>query len=615
MSFTIIHEQKPDDPRLPPLLQQAVEAHQQGQLDTAAPLYRRFLAENISHPTALQLLGLLHSQRGEYETAIQLMRESLRHFPEQAEVANNLGNALSNSGRKDEALASYTRAVEINPRYADAWRNLGICRLAEGELQPAAIAFKRCLEVRPADPAAWLGLGNVMRQQGDINQAINCYEKALKINPDYAEAHHNLGICLRLKQQTPEAINHYRAAQRLGLDRAELYQNLASAQVDAGDIGAAIDAFREAIKRNPEDITSHRNLNSLLWEQEMLDEHLESYRNVLVKYPASEKLTCAYAIALNQRQSHAEAETVLSRGLSYAPESSELKSQLAYTLEQQQRWDRALQLHAEAVAGAGATAKHQVSYVRALLACGRPDEALPIAEAAVRQVPFDQRNIAYLGLCWRMLEDEQDNILNDYETYVRSYDIPVPEAYGNLGQFNEQLASLLDTLHVGKRHPPEQTLRGGTQTHGDLFDRQEQLIADLVSGLKQCIQQYIDQLPPGRSHPLIMRRGKGFDFSASWSVRLQRSGYHTMHVHPLGWISSAYYVQVPDDITNADDHGGSLKFGEPDIDIGAYGAPRRLIRPATGRLVLFPSYMWHGTVPFESSQPRMTVAFDVVPVH
>ena len=30
-------------------------------------------------------------------------------------------------------------------------------------------------------------------------------------------------------------------------------------------------------------------------------------------------------------------------------------------------------------------------------------------------------------------------------------------------------------------------------------------------------------------------------------------------------------------------------------------------------LALFPSYMWHGTVPFEDEQPRMTIAFDMRP--
>jgi hypothetical protein len=37
------------------------------------------------------------------------------------------------------------------------------------------------------------------------------------------------------------------------------------------------------------------------------------------------------------------------------------------------------------------------------------------------------------------------------------------------------------------------------------------------------------------------------------------------------------------------------------------------VRPELGLLVLFPSYFWHGTLPFHSEQPRLTVAFDVVP--
>jgi hypothetical protein len=38
-----------------------------------------------------------------------------------------------------------------------------------------------------------------------------------------------------------------------------------------------------------------------------------------------------------------------------------------------------------------------------------------------------------------------------------------------------------------------------------------------------------------------------------------------------------------------------------------------VIRPIRGRLALFPSYVWHGTVPFQDEQPRVTIAFDVSP--
>jgi hypothetical protein len=37
------------------------------------------------------------------------------------------------------------------------------------------------------------------------------------------------------------------------------------------------------------------------------------------------------------------------------------------------------------------------------------------------------------------------------------------------------------------------------------------------------------------------------------------------------------------------------------------------VTPEVGLLVLFPSYFWHGTLPFKSEEPRLTVAFDAVP--
>jgi uncharacterized protein (TIGR02466 family) len=312
-------------------------------------------------------------------------------------------------------------------------------------------------------------------------------------------------------------------------------------------------------------------------------------------------------------EAYEEAERVLVQGLRHAPDAVELKTLLAFALEGQQRWDEALQLHADAVAAPGSLPDYRINYARALLAGGRPDQALEQARVAAAQMPFNQRALAYLGLCWRILGDQRDGILNDYDRFIRVYDVPVPGSFADTEAFNASLARLLQTLHTGKRHPPEQTLRGGTQTHGDLFLRREPEIAALVAGLKQCTREYISELTYHREHPFLMRRSEAFDFSASWSVCLGRGGYHTMHIHPLGWISSAYYVRVPAGITGSNAHGGGIKFGEPDIDLGSHGAARRIIQPAAGRLVLFPSYMWHGTVPYQSDESRMTVAFDVVP--
>ena len=37
------------------------------------------------------------------------------------------------------------------------------------------------------------------------------------------------------------------------------------------------------------------------------------------------------------------------------------------------------------------------------------------------------------------------------------------------------------------------------------------------------------------------------------------------------------------------------------------------MRPKHGRLVLFPSYKWHGTVPFTTDGHRTPSAFDAIP--
>ena len=93
-------------------------------------------------------------------------------------------------------------------------------------------------------------------------------------------------------------------------------------------------------------------------------------------------------------------------------------------------------------------------------------------------------------------------------------------------------------------------------------------------------------------------------------MKLASAGFHTNHIHSQGWISSALYVSLPDDLRERE---GSIQFGVPPVEMGLALAPRRVVAPEVGVLLLFPSYMWHGTIPFTSTQPRLTVAFDLVP--
>jgi uncharacterized protein (TIGR02466 family) len=112
--------------------------------------------------------------------------------------------------------------------------------------------------------------------------------------------------------------------------------------------------------------------------------------------------------------------------------------------------------------------------------------------------------------------------------------------------------------------------------------------------------------------PVRRRNTGGYRFAGVWSVRLQPNGFHADHVHPEGWLSSAFYVSLPSAV-EGEGRQGWLKFGEPGTPTRPKLAPEHFVKPEPGKLVLFPSYMWHGTVPFSGDAPRLTIAFDLVP--
>jgi Putative 2OG-Fe(II) oxygenase len=136
----------------------------------------------------------------------------------------------------------------------------------------------------------------------------------------------------------------------------------------------------------------------------------------------------------------------------------------------------------------------------------------------------------------------------------------------------------------------------------------------LRTRIDEALKRYMGETTGDDDHPFLSRRGRSFTYSGSWSSRLNDCGFHLNHIHPAGWISSAYYVEVPDR-QSADSLGGHLKFGEPPWDIGLADPVRRTVEPMPGRLVLFPSYLWHGTIPFHGPKSRTTIAFDVLPLN
>ena len=236
---------------------------------------------------------------------------------------------------------------------------------------------------------------------------------------------------------------------------------------------------------------------------------------------------------------------------------------------------------------------------------------LPAVQMAREAAPLNQWYIAMEATGARLLGDPRYEELYDYERFVQPYVIETPPGWSSIEEFRLDLNAALKERHKFKAQPLDQSLRNGTQTPRGLLGDSDPIIVAFLQALKDPIAQYREHIGTRSTHPMTMRNHGEVVMTGCWSVRLQKGGFHVNHVHSEGWISSAYYAELPGEVEDTEAKSGWIKFGEPRFPVPGATAGK-YVQPEVGTLVLFPSYMWHGTMPIHGDEPRMTVAYDAV---
>lgn len=587
-----------------------------GQPGAAEVHLARILNVRPLEPDALQLLGLVRAMQGKPEEAEQLYKKSLGVRPNQPNVRHNLGNVLMALGRPDEAIAAYREAVKQKPDYADAHVGLATA-LAARDIASAERHYRIALKHQPQAMRARLGLSALLNEQGRAEESEQILRQGLSKPPanprEAAQLEFNLASALKLQQRFDEALALYDHVKQVAPDITETEFARGSTLQRMGRFDDAIASYRRAIAANPLNIGAHHELNALLYRLRRDDEFLTSYDEAAKRAPKAGALPTGKALFLTRAQRFAEARVELEKALALNPDDPAARNGLAVTLTGLGEYDGAIAAYDAALQRAPDDVLLRTNFAGALLQAGDAARGLAMAESAVARAPLDQSVLATYDLALRAAGDARADALNDYENFVAVFDLEPPEGFKDMAEFNLALNAALDALHTDSREPVDQTLKGGTQTFERLFFSGHDLVEQLRGRIEEAVARYIAEMREAADHPLLGRRRKAFQFSGSWSSRLRDCGFHINHFHPKGWISSCYYVALPDAVADKDGKQGWLKLGEPAFDARLKSPIQRTVEPKPGRLVLFPSYTWHGTVPFRSSQDRTTIAFDAVP--
>lgn len=479
--------------------------------------------------------------------------------------------------------------------------------LARAGRQEAALAVLAAVTQRPDAPWQALSIhADMAKQAGRLEDSLALSRRLIAVRPNSVPARHNLASTLGDLGRAVEAEAVCREAMALGGDAPETWLVLARALQSQNRFDTAEDAYRQALARRPGYGEVLKDLSQLIWMRDADVAAASAPLDVaMAAAPGDAALRRIKARLLEYAGDAEGAYRILVAGPLDGP--GELAAaQACLGLDPQRALDHANRV--VALAGAAVPAV-MATQAECLLALGRPEAALgPITALRARE-PLNQHVLAHQATAWRMLGDARYAQLYDYDAFVRPYRLETPDGWATLGDYLGDLAAALNRLHRLKTHPVGQSLRGGSQTAMSLTQSDDPAIRAFFAAIDAPIRAYMAALGQG-DDPLRARNTGDYRIKGSWSVRLRPNGFHADHIHSDGWLSSACHIEVPPSV-EGEGREGWLRFGAPP------GLPQLTaqhhVRPQAGTLVLFPSYMWHGTQPFGGEAWRLTLAFDVVP--
>src|SRR5580704_16195884 len=586
---------------------------QSGQYGAAHSQLESLVSANPDYVEGLRLLAGTKQVLGDPAQAESLLRRALDIDPQWAPTLTTLAELLLTAGRGTEAVPLLQRAIQGTTPFPRAALLLVRYYLDAG--QPASaleIATPLCNSGKATEDLAALHVA-AYAALGRQSEAVATYRRLAALAPDNPVLTHTLAVALNAANQPEEAERVARQTLSRTPPSATLHHTHARSLITLERFDQAEVALRECVRLAPRLAEAHNSLAQLIWMRtgniveatRVLDQALEKYQH-------DDALWATKAALLQGAGDARGSYTCLAERAArpQAPPMLLIRAGMA-ALE----FDpvTALRLAEQAMQAQPNNPTARKLLCAACLGVGDGAKAMAECATLLEATPDDQYLIAMQTTALRLLNDPGYEAFCDYDKMVLSQVLETPQGWSDLSSFLTELTSRLNALHNPHGHRLlYQSLRQGTETTQDLSRSQDPVIQALFQGFAALIARYRDQI--GQGEDALRRRNRGASrYNGSWSVRLHSTGFHTSHVHPRGWISSACYIELPDSMRAGRTAEGILSFGAPGMITTPTLDAELSVRPELGLLVLFPSYFWHGTLPFHSEQPRLTVAFDVVP--
>lgn len=551
-------------------------------------------------------------QGGRLEEAENGYRAVLDSTPENSDACHYLGLLLHETGRSDEALGFIDRAIAADPNNINAQGNRAALLASLGRVEDAVGQYRAALAKAPGDTDLALGLSKLLESQGDPETALTVLLDARGRNDGDDQLLLETARLLQESGRGAEAVALMRELVGRYAENVELRLRLGQLLQDLYRMDEAADQYRAAIGYDTTNALAHYKLGRCHAEKGEWAEAVAAYEQALVLRPEEPEILLYLSRALNELDRQDQAIEICERAYAVQPAYRGRDITLGILLQEAGRYAEAAKEFQHAV-DTTADSVSIAALAQCLLASGKAENARQIAEAHLASHPGDTHVLVIQSLILEALGDRESvRRLVDFDNFLWQRKIDPPDGFETLDGFNAALAEHVLSHPSLTLSPPRNATRDGYHS-GELFEEPMGPFGAYQTVLEAAVTDYMAALPKDPEHPFIAGAPSDWWLNA-WAIVLDGPGHQISHAHNTAWLSGVYYVQLPDVVESGNDKEGWIEFGPPPPDFPVALDPETVfVKPEPGKLVLFPGYMFHQTVPTGVSDRRISVAFNMIP--
>ena len=441
--------------------------------------------------------------------------------------------------------------------------NLGIQNHKKNNFLMAENLYNEVLKKNPEHVQAHFYLGKLFEKSGKLERSISYFEKVIEIDPNYTNAYINLASVFNLLRKYEKAKSYYKKAIEIDPNSSLSYNNLGVLFYNDGEIKEAKKCYEKAIEINPKDVGAYTNLGKLFGEIKDFKNELNCYEIAFKIDPNFKGLRYNLGVSLYEKKKYKEA--------------SEHFKLTDFDLSKSYLLDCLFKLENKSI------------FFREL------DERIKQGEINSVIGSLSSRSEIKFGI------DRPNPFCKDPMKYVFKKNLIEHYDFNNI--FVNTVKNIFDNNMISTRN--QELLTNGIETAGNLFDLKVNYMNDIKNIINSEINEY--QTYFKNSNEGIIKNWPNSYFVRGWLVKMKSGGNLSPHMHQFAWLSGVIYINVPQkDKKNS----GNLVLSTTPPEDGAKN--NKIIDVFNGSLCLFPSSLYHHTIPFKSNDDRIVLPFDVI---